>query len=161
MFGRLGVMLLTPLLAVAAGCAQPKYELVNANGLNAESGQRESQEQGARDCPLRFRSSGYCLAWKWETLPTSRQPGALIFKIYRGNLYDDSPVETDLEVMPSLILWMPSMGHGSSPTTVIRIDVGTYRASNVFFIMPGEWELRFQAKEGSSVQDEAVLALTI
>lgn len=46
-------------------------------------------------------------------------------------------------------LWMPSMGHGSSPTQVVpmmdsdaRPLAGMYLVTNVFFIMPGDWEVR-------------------
>lgn len=160
MFGRMGIFPFFLLLCLLAGCAQPKYELGKGGAAAGNLGQG-SQEQKASDCTLRFRTSGHCLAWKWEKVPSPTEAGALVFKVYRGNLLDDSPLETDFSSNPSVVLWMPSMGHGSSPTTMERIDVGTYRASNVFFIMPGEWEIRFQVKEGTSVQDEAVVTLTI
>jgi hypothetical protein len=51
------------------------------------------------------------------------------------------------------------MGHGSTPTTTTRVDVGSYRVSNVFFTMPGEWELRLQAKNGTEVLDEANISI--
>jgi hypothetical protein len=44
---------------------------------------------------------------------------------------------------------------------VDRVDVGTYRASDVFFIMPGEWDLRFQFSEDNQVIDEAVAQIRI
>lgn len=53
------------------------------------------------------------------------------------------------------------MGHGSTPTQILKVDTGSYRANNVYFVMPGDWELKFQIKEGSSVLDEAVVSLTI
>ncbi len=86
--------------------------------------------------------------------------GSMIFKTYRLSSYDQSAIEVDAVSVPQLILWMPAMGHGSSPTTVTRIEVGTYRASNVFFIMPGQWELKFQVKEGSEIKDEAIIPIT-
>jgi hypothetical protein len=105
------------------------------------------------------------VAWFWEKKPTSSVPGTLIFKVYRGNRLDDSPVLVEPEagrlVRVGLVLWMPSMGHGSSPTRVDRVDVGTYRASDVFFIMPGEWDLRFQFSEDNQVIDEAVAQIRI
>ena len=80
----------------------------------------------------------------------------MIFKVSRTNIFDGSPVLTDI-AFPTLILWMPSMGHGSSPTRVERLDTGTYRASEVFFVMPGEWELKFEASDAG----QAVIPLRI
>ncbi|MBK8203587.1 MAG: hypothetical protein IPK68_15090 [Bdellovibrionales bacterium] len=111
------------------------------------------------DCRSRFQSSGYCLLWQWENNPTSTQVGSLIFKVVRANALDDSPIPVDLTSVPALVLWMSSMGHGSSSTTVEKVDTGSYRAKNVFFIMPGEWELKFQVKDGNTVQDETVVTL--
>ncbi len=137
------------------GCAEPKYETVQ----QTPSG-NTSQSQKVTDCEIRFQASGHCLLWQWENLPTSTQVGSIIFKVVRSNALDDSPIPVDLNSVPTLVLWMPSMGHGSSPTTVEQVDTGSYRAKNVFFIMPGEWEMRFQVKDGSTVQDEALVTLT-
>jgi hypothetical protein len=55
-------------------------------------------------------------------------------------------------------LWMPSMGHGSAPTKIQpqvnekgEVLLGEYLVSNIYFIMPGEWELRvtLHLKDGS------------
>ncbi len=140
-------------------CAQPKYETV-VKSPDGESGPDSTQEK-ASSCSLKLSSSGYCLTWQWETMPTSTALGSIVFKVFRGNLYDDSLVPVDFEIQPVVVLWMPSMGHGSSPTVVHPLDLGTYRASNVFFVMPGDWEIRFQMKEGATVRDEAVVSLSI
>lgn len=151
MFGKTWLILFLFL----AACAQPKYEVAREAVATGESGQGPKA-----DCSRQFRATGYCLSWAWEELPSSTKPGSLLFKIYRPNLFDRSPVELDFSPLPQLILWMPSMGHGSSPTTVTRLDVGTFRAANVFFVMPGEWDLRFQFEE-SGAQDEAIVAITV
>ncbi|MBI2394880.1 MAG: FixH family protein [Deltaproteobacteria bacterium] len=46
--------------------------------------------------------------------------------------------KTNVEV----IVWMPSMGHGApnDPTLVEKGD-GNYRVEDVYFSMPGTWEL--------------------
>jgi len=41
-------------------------------------------------------------------------------------------------------LWMPDMGHGSSPVTIKSIDNNHYQVSNAYFIMSGDWEVRVQ-----------------
>lgn len=154
MFGKKKSVLIF-LVAGFVGCAEPKYETVQQTPAG-----NTSQSQKVTDCEVRFQNSGYCLLWQWEKMPTSTQVGSVIFKVVRANTLDDSPMPVDLNSAPSLLLWMPSMGHGSSPSTVEQVDTGSYRAKNVFFIMPGEWELKFQVKEGSTVQDEAVVTLT-
>ena len=73
---------------------------------------------------------------------------AFVFKIFRPNALDGSPVGMDTADMPQVVLWMTSMGHDSDPVQVSRVDIGTYRASRVFFVMPGEWSIRFSIRTG-------------
>lgn len=136
-----------------SGCARPKYVTVE------ETAGPRPQEQA--DCSVRFRESGLCLSWVWEKKPTSKTTGSLVFKIYRANRWDGSPVMIDPGAAPALRLWMPGMGHGSSPTTVESVDLGTYRAKDVFFVMPGEWDLHFELKEDGAVRDEAVVHVSL
>lgn len=135
------------------GCARPRYESAqNPSGP-------PSIPQKVSDCQVRFHESKACLLWSWEKTPTTTEMGVLSFKIVRANLLDDSPLPVDFAGDWSVILWMPSMGHGSTPTRVERLDVGSFRVSSVFFIMPGDWEIRFQLKEGGQVRDEAIVSL--
>jgi hypothetical protein len=53
------------------------------------------------------------------------------------------------------------MGHGSRPTKTEKSSEGRYRTSNIFFVMPGEWEIRFQLKENKETIDEFKLKTTI
>ncbi|MBS1960365.1 MAG: hypothetical protein JST80_12885 [Bdellovibrionales bacterium] len=149
--------IVTPLIAalILTACAQEKSPPPAKDLFSPTNGERVT------DCSIRFKKSGLCLSWGWESQPTSTAMGSLVFKTYRANLLDQSPVQVDLESTPQVILWMPEMGHGSRPTTVNPIDVGTYRASDVFFVMPGKWEILFQIKSGESVLDEAVVNVTI
>lgn len=93
----------------------------------------------------------------WEKVPTETEMGAFVFRTYRTNPLDGTKVPQDLASSMAVLLWMPSMGHGSSPVTVDRLDVGVYRASSVFFIMKGDWEIHIQAKSPEGAADEAVL----
>lgn len=159
MFGKHSFVFLFLVLQLV-GCAQPKY--VQESGVTEN---KIAQEENKADCSIAFSESKYCLSWYWEAKPTATQPGSLIFKIFRQNQFDQTPVELDATQTPEVILWMPGMGHGSSPTQTTRLDVGTYRASKVFFIMPGDWEIRFSVKESeqpnSKQVDGAVVAITI
>jgi len=44
----------------------------------------------------------------------------------------------------AIVPFMPAMGHGGSVTPTVSADAvpGTYSVSNVYFFMPGLWELR-------------------
>lgn len=151
MFGK---EIFSAILLGLMACARPQY----AQDLN-QVGDQEILREAQVNCDLHFEKSQLCLTWYWEQKPTSREKGSLIFKTFRLNALDKTAVEVDLEKVPVLMLWMPSMGHGSSPTQTLRLDVGTYRSSQVFFVMPGEWDLRFQIKDGNQVIDEAVARL--
>lgn len=150
------VKCLVLVLALASGCAKPKY----INEVVSGAGENLGQEVQAGRCEIQFSTSSLCLVWSWGLKPTSESEGTLIFKTYRLNNLDQTPVETDLIGLPEVILWMPSMGHGSTPTRVERLDVGTYRVNQVFFIMPGEWDIRFQVKNQQQVLDAAQISLS-
>lgn len=159
---------LVMVLAVASGapfgCAEPKY----VQGKRGTDGSVSQREAGV-GCLERFISSGLCLTWYWQKAPAPPRGGSsggpeeavLVFKVFRPNLLDQTPVEVDLSVLPLVSLWMPSMGHGSTPTETVRIDIGTYRTSKVNFIMPGDWEIRIQVKNGAEVVDHAVIRLDL
>ena len=151
MFGRYAA-----LLVLFAGCAQPKYAVVDS-----AAGASPPNNQEKLSCGLKFSASKFCLSWNWELRPTDAQVGSITFKVFRANLLDGSQVQVDFDSTPEVVLWMPSMGHGSSPTTVRRIDVGTYRAERVFFVMPGIWEIHFQFKKGEVIADESIVSITI
>lgn len=135
-------------------CARPTY-------INENSENYQYVQETKLDCSSVFVNSGLCLAWYWEHKPSPQQAGSLIFKTFRLNNFDQTPIEIDPDFSSYLVLWMPSMNHGSSPTTIEKLDLGTFRANNVFFVMPGEWELRFQLKDGSTIKDEIKIPITI
>jgi hypothetical protein len=124
------IVLALSFLALAS-CANPKY---------APEPEAHPVGQPLSQCQARF-ASGECVAIEWETLPTEEDFGSFRFRVF-----------PEISVPVKVVLWMPSMGHGSSPVTVEKNEDGTYRASKVFFIMRGNWEIRFQ-EEG----DEAIL----
>jgi hypothetical protein len=56
-----------------------------------------------------------------------------------------------------LKLWMPNMGHGSFPTSVYRVSEGVYEITEIFFTMPGRWNLHFQLLDINEEIKEEVL----
>ncbi len=73
-------------------------------------------------------------------------PQESLLKVEWKNGADHSPT-----VPPGpfeVVLWMPSMGHGSAPTSVLEsLDtsgqpiLGSYDVKNVFFLMGGDWDV--------------------
>lgn len=132
------------LSATLIACAKPTY-LTNDSPVTQKVGSVDS-------CVAHFHTSGICVDVKWEVRPTEDSPGSFIFSTSDGltsNLRDfDSPLK--------VVLWMPAMGHGSSPIMVEKVSIGIYRAKEVYFSMKGDWEIRFQ-----NGTDQATYAITL
>ena len=45
--------------------------------------------------------------------------------------------------------------------TVTRQADGVYRATGVYFVMPGEWEIRAQLKQGTTMLEQVALGIRI
>lgn len=84
----------------------------------------------------------------WITPINSTQEAKAILLVTKDKLATDLPQEF------SLFLWMPSMGHGSSPISVTKLATGVYQLSEVYFIMEGIWQLKIQLKKANSITDE-------
>lgn len=138
------------LATLPVACANPRY-------ADEAEATRQPARQGG--CDARFRTGGQCVAIEWEKIPTDEEAGSFLFRLSR-DLPDGGREPVDLAPL-KVVLWMPSMGHGSSPTTVQRLGPGSYRASSVFFSMPGEWEIRFQLREGQNVVDQAIVPYSL
>lgn len=62
----------------------------------------------------------------------------------------------------NLKLWMPNMGHGSFPTSVYKISEGVYEIKEIFFTMPGRWNLHFQLLlNNEDVKEEVLWAIDL
>ncbi len=68
---------------------------------------------------------------------------------------------SDLPEQIKIFLWMPTMGHGSSPITVKKIGTGLYDLSQIYFIMDGFWQLRIQLKNNNETLDEEIFEINI
>lgn len=51
------------------------------------------------------------------------------------------------------ILFMPDMGHGSSPTRVEKISESSFKVSKMYFTMPGVWEIRLTIKDENGAKE--------
>lgn len=95
----------------------------------------------------------------WEVGPREGDPSQL--RIEFMNAATHSP--TDIQAVPEVELWMSSMGHGSAPTRIQKVEqgqAGVYRVTEVYFIMGGEWELRLKLKKANGeVETQKVMIM--
>jgi hypothetical protein len=109
-------------------------------------------------CAMHFKTEDLCLTVNWEAGPARNVRGSAILT------FTDSK-DTDRMVVPKhapfIMLWMPSMNHGSTPVTMTDLGGGRYRASNVSFIMGGPWDIRYQLKNGPKVVEELIQKVSI
>lgn len=131
--------------ALLAGCAKPNYADKNGGG--------EPTTQALGSCELQFESENLCVSWAWETVASTTQYGS--FLLQTASLQNQGLVLRAPAAELKVLLWMPSMGHGSIPVQIEMITPGLYRVKNVFFIMPGEWDLHFQLWNAGTKVDEA------
>lgn len=64
---------------------------------------------------------------------------------------------TDLKV----VLFMPDMGHGSSPTKVEKISDSSFKVSKIYFSMPGLWEVRLTIKNENGAKETKFFTVQI
>jgi len=136
------------LLFFISACAKPRYVDGLETRLNPASG----------ECTVVFTTEALCLRAQWVQFPSESTFGEMSLTFTD---LEDSNRKLDPRASVAIVLWMPSMGHGSSPVTIERINVGEFRASDVFFIMPGPWDIRYQLKSGDDVLEEQIQKITI
>ena len=143
------VLLFIPLFSLLFfSCARPDY----VNDLNGKI------DGVIGECGLLFKSENICLSTKWNQRPSESEFGEMILTFKDAK---DPERLVDPIANPTIILWMPSMGHGSSPVSIERVGLGTYRAFDIFFIMPGEWDIRYQLKNSNDVIEEKIQKITL
>lgn len=125
-------------------CAQPNYQ--DAQPLAKES------KPGTDACPLYFKTEDLCANYAWIAKPTEDDMGS--FRLNFWKRADSQPADPTLTL--KVILWMPDMGHGSSPVKLTKQAVGQYLVENVFFSMRGDWQIRFQLRNAQAVTEEQV-----
>ncbi len=109
-------------------------------------------------CEMLFKSEDLCLDISWEKLPPARQNGILNLKFTDAK---DATRAITPKLIPNVVLWMTSMGHGSKKVTLEAIDVGHFRSTDVNFIMGGPWDIKFQLLDGAKVVEEIVMPIKI
>ena len=138
------------LLPFVLACAKPHY--VSTSDLKDQNTQTQTS------CPYYFEEERLCLSLTWITYPSEETLGEFMMRFYA----EDKPDEfVTPHLSPAVKLWMPSMGHGSSPVVITQTAPGTYRVSDVYFIMLGLWEIRLQLKNNNEVIEEKIQKINL
>lgn len=105
---------------------------------NAKDLPMDSLERSQQSCLA--LTEEVCAELSWKVGPSTKveNKALLLFKNIRTK--EIVSVTSGLQAY----LWMPGMGHGSSPIRIDYLDEGVVMLSTIHFIMPGEWELRLQ-----------------
>lgn len=95
-----------------------------------------------------LKTSHHNLSLKWlSTLNTTDPAHALL-------IVTNNSFAADLPSPFKIFLWMPEMGHGSSPITIKKLGTGLYELSDIYFIMDGLWQMRIQVINNGEVLEE-------
>ncbi len=138
------------LLSLLLGCAKPNY-------VSSEA-ERDRYAPSQNACPLYFSEERLCLSIKWSVYPTEETLGAFTMTFFAEE-NPQKPITPHLT--PFVKLWMPSMGHGSSPVVITQTAEGMYLVSEVYFTMLGAWEIRFQLKNNTDVIEEQIQKINL
>ncbi|MBS1970544.1 MAG: FixH family protein [Bdellovibrionales bacterium] len=137
-------LLVASSMILLASCAKPNYEDPQRNPAVEENG----------TCRAYLAQSNVCIDLIWDKKPSKEAKGSFYLEFYnpadRSQFID---LQNDLEV----VLWMPSMGHGSAPVKVEKTNPGQYLVSDVYFVMPGDWEIQIKLKNGATVLEQTAL----
>lgn len=131
-----------------------------AHGQNHQS----HQSQSSNSYHLVFKKGAMHIHANFEVTPAVGADSVLRLVAMDAATHKPTAFTEDVEV----VLWMPSMGHGSSPTQVERVvDAAgavvssTLRVRNVYFIMGGDWEVRVTLKSADGTTETQKFALDI
>lgn len=135
---------------ILSACAHPHY---------GESSSLEDQVENQKQiCSFSFTGAVSCAKISWEKTQTEDETGTFVLQF--GNLDSNKNlVAKDPTQILQVRLWMPSMGHGSSPLTVSKTSLGVYRVEGVWFSMPGNWEIQVKLQDENGVVSESSFAL--
>ncbi|MNL39189.1 hypothetical protein D3C87_1614540 [compost metagenome] len=126
---------------------RPPTNVEHQHAHDGHHGQPTTPIEKPQGCDVWFAHHGICgtINFLKDVKAYQDSPFQILFTDLNLNPVDHPPVFIDL--------WM-SMGehggHGSAPVTTTKIQNGIYRAENVYFVMPGSWQVRVTVGHGSS-----------
>lgn len=120
----------------------------------------DSKIEWATGQELKFASVEMSFGLDWVEGPGLGQSKFILHSWDSKNSTAAGPYK-DIPGNLHVFLWMPSMGHGSSPVKISKNAIGEYMVSNVYFIMGGDWDVKIQRKVDNKVVDEVVISLNL
>ncbi|MFZ3230359.1 MAG: FixH family protein [Pseudobdellovibrio sp.] len=136
------------------GCAKPNYQDLP---ITKEIG-AHSDNQQFKTTKLYFPNQKIDVDLTWSELPAEGKANEFTLKFY---LSENADLPIALSQSVAVSLWMPSMGHGSSPVKIEKIADGLYKVTRIYFIMPGDWEIHLQLKENTNVIEQVIQNIRI
>lgn len=133
---------------------EPRNSSIEEQGMGSET--NPASNPGA--CALAFPKQKLCANIHWNERPVVGQ--AVSFRLQFKSAVDNKKKDPTGPV--HVELWMPSMGHGSSPVVVTRAEgdpndvTGLYNVTNVLFLMNGDWDIRFRVSDGAQVEETKI-----
>jgi hypothetical protein len=146
------------------GCESPLFNHASAD----ERGLLTSPAPNDKDCPLAFPKSALCAELAWTSALNDQDPATFTLRFWSAASSSAAGPYVTPAHSVKVQLWMPSMGHGSSPVTLAPAQdaastaiPGIYEGESAYFIMPGAWDVRVQLKQGATTVEEAILPVQI
>ncbi len=120
-------------------------------------------------CPIEFAVSKLCAAIEWVKNPSEEEKGEFTVKFWKkGEGSQAAGPFVDPGYAVGVKLWMPDMGHGSSPVKIRKAvsatgeeSVGIYSVTEVYFVMGGDWEIWVILKQGTATIEKAKIDIKI
>lgn len=154
----LSIVTITSCLSLTqAACARPNYQDTKPSMLEVTQQPTPQANPGTNpnlsrvNCPLFFTTENLCATYAWVKQPTEDATGSFTLKFASP---DGQPADPKMNL--KVIIWMPDMGHGSSPVTFTKQAIGDYLVDRVFFSMHGQWQIRIQMKNAAAVAEEQI-----
>lgn len=141
------------LLVCAFGCG--KSPLFNHKRESPKQQPATSQTNEERPLP----NESLELIWSWVEGPFTPEKSKLLITIYIPPALEDKLSDLSLQAE----LWMPTMGHGSAPVTIRKIpeEKDFFEVDDIYFIMPGLWEIKVSILKEDKVIKEKVISLEL
>jgi hypothetical protein len=107
-------------------------------------------------CPIEFPKAGLCAAFDWLVIPTTENEAKLTLRFW--DMATSKPIgpykdPTDRLALELMMDMGGGHGHGSAPTRFARKAAGVYEFSRLFFVMLGDWQMKFQLRGPQTPSD--------
>lgn len=108
------------------------------------------------EAQIRLSSLQLTVGKQWIIPPVVSNESRLLL-----NFFNDQAQLIDFDGNLKVYLWMPSMGHGSFPVSIERIGRGVYQITDIFFTMPGDWDIHIEVEKDGIKVDEYIWSLVL